>query len=64
MFGKHDFSKFEIFCYATKPNDGLLADWTYMQNQLEDKQHWRDLSALPDYDAASVIYRFALIMLW
>jgi protein O-GlcNAc transferase len=58
MFGLHDFSRFEIFVYCTKPNDGVVADWKDMKASIQEPEtHWRDLSALSERAAAETIFK-------
>lgn len=51
VFGMHDRSRFEVFCFAVTPDDGSI--WRRkIQSEVE---HFTDISALPHGDAARLI---------
>ena len=52
VFGFHDRSKFEIFCYALTPSDS--STW---RKKIEDEaEHFKDISGLHSGDAAQLIF--------
>merc|ERR1711920_779654 len=51
VFGMHDRSRFEVFCYALTPNDN--SQW---RRKIESEvEHFRDISNLMNGDAARLI---------
>ncbi|CAM9335937.1 unnamed protein product, partial [Phaeothamnion confervicola] len=51
VFGMHDASRFEVFCYALSPDDGSA--W---RRRIErEAEHFWDVSALPTADIAGLI---------
>lgn len=51
VFGMHDPSKFEVFCYATTPDDGSV----WRQRISSEVEHFTEISALSNGDAARLI---------
>lgn len=53
VFGMHDARKFEVFCYATTPDDGSV----WRRKIAGDVEHFKDISAVVHHgDAARLIH--------
>lgn len=52
VFGMHDSSRFEVFCYATTPNDGSI----WRKRISGEVEHFKEISAMSNGDAARLIH--------
>lgn len=59
VFGMHDRSKFEVFCYSTSPSD-----YSHWRNRIEaDVEHFEDVSGLHSSDIARLIHNHGIHVL-
>lgn len=52
VFGLHNQHKFEVFCYATTPDDGSI----WRRKIAHEVEHFTDMSAMTNGDAAKLIH--------